>query len=208
VRGSARTPATRSALLQLRRELAQVDRAAGLLRRKREALVGELFRSARPALDLRERIARQAALAYDALLEALALHGSSGLTALGLPEQRIEVELRPGIVWGVPVTEVVSVKPVRRSLAARGTAPSLTHIEGVEAADHFEELLALLLQTATAEERLRRLGAALARATRQMRVLEERLAPTIAERIARVREHLDQEEREMRVRLGIFAGRR
>lgn len=208
MRDSARVPATRVALLQLRRQLARVERAAALVRRKREALVAELFRSARPALDLRERVARQATLAYDALLDALALHGSSGVAALGMPARIVEVELRPTTIWGVPLTEVQRSTPIRRTLAARGTAPPLTKSEGVEAADRFEELLELLLETATAEERLRRLGDALARATRQMRILEERLAPSIAQHIAQLRNRLDQEERETQLRLGSIARKR
>ena len=37
-------PATRQRLLEMRRRVGQVDHGIGLLRRKREAIVGELFR--------------------------------------------------------------------------------------------------------------------------------------------------------------------
>jgi vacuolar-type H+-ATPase subunit D/Vma8 len=49
-----RTPATRHALLRVGRRLERVRSAAELLRRKRSALVNELFLTARPVLDARE----------------------------------------------------------------------------------------------------------------------------------------------------------
>ena len=52
----ARPPSTRQNLLALERRLARVGKGTVLLRRKREALVAELFRLARPAVAARASI--------------------------------------------------------------------------------------------------------------------------------------------------------
>ena len=74
---------TRSNLQLLRRRLGRVTRGAALLRHKREVLVVELFKVARPALAARERIGADAKLAWEALFVALAEHGEDGLRPLG-----------------------------------------------------------------------------------------------------------------------------
>ncbi len=56
-----------------------MGKAVELVRRKREALVGELFKLARPAADARAQIAVGTRRAYAALLGALAAHGLAGL---------------------------------------------------------------------------------------------------------------------------------
>ena len=54
----SRAAATRQTLLALRARRSRVERGAALLRRRREALVTELFRLARPAVAARDAIAR------------------------------------------------------------------------------------------------------------------------------------------------------
>ena len=75
---TASSAPTRAELLRSRRLLARVGKGASLLRRKREALVHELFPLARPATEARRAIADAATDAYQAELEALDLHGERG----------------------------------------------------------------------------------------------------------------------------------
>lgn len=199
-----RLAATRLDLLRARRELQRVRHGAALVRRKREALVAELFRAARPALDLRERIARAATEAAHALLDALAEHGRTGLAAMARPGREVTVELRPSMVWGIAVSEVERREPLSRTVWARGTAPALTGPAAAEAAGRYEEVADLLIEAAPREQRVRRLGDAVHRATRQMRTLEQRVAPGLERQISRVRRQLDEREREDRSRLKRF----
>lgn len=202
-------PATRLELLRSRVRLARLARGAELLRRKREALVAELFRLARPASDARVRIERAAREAYQALVPALSDHGAAGLRVLGWPERDYPVELAPGMVWGVPASRIVSRPPVPRTLGARGTAPAAIGGSAIRAAERFEHLTEELLDAAPREMLLRRIGEALARTSRQVNTLERRLAPRLARDIARVRQVLDEREREERVRLdGLLRRRR
>jgi H(+)-transporting ATP synthase subunit D len=196
-----RTPATRVAMLRARRELARVRHGASLIRRKREALVVELFRVARPAVDLRTRIAASATAAGEALLDALAVHGATGLAAMAWPDRQIEVDVHPAQVWGIPVSDVTGKPTMVRSLDARGTAPAMTGPAAATAASRYEELADLLIDAAPREQRVRRLGDAVSRTTRQMRVLDQRVAPALVRRIALVRRRLDEQEREERIRL-------
>jgi len=199
-----RLPATRLDLLRARRELRRVRHGAALVRRKREALVAELFRAARPALDLRDRITRATTDAARTLLEALAEHGRSGLAAMAHPARAVEVSLKPAVVWGIPVSDVVDRDPVSRSLDARGTVPAMTGPAAARAAACFERLTDLLVEAAPREQRVRRLGDAVARTSRQMRTLEQRVAPRLEGQITKVRRQLEEREREDRIRLKRF----
>lgn len=199
-----RLAATRLELLRARRELRRVQHGAALVRRKREALVAELFRAARPALDLRDRITTASTEAAKALIDALAEHGNSGLAAMANPAREVALELTPAVVWGIPVSDVVNREPVSRSLDARGTAPAITGPAAARAASRFERLTDLLVEAAPREQRVRRLGDAVSRTTRQMRTLEQRVAPRLERQIAQVRRQLEEREREDRIRLKRF----
>jgi vacuolar-type H+-ATPase subunit D/Vma8 len=94
-----------------------------------------------------------------------------------------------------------------RTLDARGTAPALTGPAAATAAERFERLADLLIEAAPREQRVRRLGQAVAQASRMMRTLEQRVAPELERRIVTVRRQLDEREREDRIRLRHLASR-
>ena len=192
---------TRMNLLRATRRLARVDTGAALLRRKREALVTELFRLARPAADTRAEIARHSARAWPALVGALATHGAGPLRALGWPSRDITVEIEAGSVWGIVVSRVTRRPAVARTLAARGFAPQMTGLGAVRAAEEFERLVDLLLEAAPREALIRRLGDALAQTSRQVNSLERHVAPALRAQMSAVRESLEEREREERLRL-------
>ncbi|HET7296438.1 MAG TPA: V-type ATP synthase subunit D [Gemmatimonadales bacterium] len=196
---------TRLNLVRAVRRLERLSRGAAVLRRKREALVTELFRLARPAADAREQIAAAAQRAYPLLGSALALQGQAGVRATGWPGRDLAVEVSAGSVWGVVVSRIESRPAIARTLGARGTAPAGTGPAAVQAATEFEKLAELLLDAAPREMLLRRLGQALAQTSRQVHSLEHRLSPRLQGDIARVRQVLDEREREERLRLQTLA---
>lgn len=199
--GGARPAATRQNLLALERRLEHVGKGTGLLRRKREALVAELFQLARPAVAARASIAAAGARAYPALLAALAGEGLDGLVAVGRPGRDLQVEIRAGQVWGIAVAEILGQPPLRRTPHARGVPPGAVAGATTEATAAFEELAELLLQAANRETLLRHLGEALARTSRQVNTLERRLQPALQADLAAIRRTLDEREREEHVRL-------
>ncbi len=198
---TARIPTTRSNLLRLRRRLTQVEHGAALLRRKRESLVAELFRLAKPAVDGRRAIDRQSAQAWAALLEALATHGGGGLTPLGWPAREITVDLTAHEVWGLKTVDMAKPPALVRGAAARGTIPGYGDATAELAAREFERLVELLLEAAPKELLMRHLGEALSRATRLVNTLEQRVAVQVGAQLASMRRTLEEREREERLRL-------
>lgn len=196
-----RLPATRQNLVQTARRLERVRKGTELLRRKREALVSELFRVARPAVHLRSAIAERAASAYPALAAALAQEGYAGLRAIGWPGRALEVETRTAQVWGVQVAEIVARPAIRRTLAARGTPAEAVGPSAASAATEVELLAELLIDAAGREALLRRLGDAVSRTSRQVNMLENRLTPALRANLAAIRRTLDEREREEHLRL-------
>jgi H(+)-transporting ATP synthase subunit D len=198
---AGRTTATRQALLSAQRRRDRVVHGMALLRRKREALVSELFRAARPAVDARAAIEKQNRVASEALLPALARLGEPGLEVAGWPTRDLSVEIRSVSVWGVPVAEIISRSPVLRSPDARALTPAGVGPDAYVAAEEFERLVETLLESAPREALLRKLGDAVARTSRQVNVLERRLAPELKTAVAAIRRTLDEREREERIRL-------
>jgi V/A-type H+-transporting ATPase subunit D len=201
MRSGSRLAPTRINLLLARRRLAQVQRGATLLHRKREALVRELFRLARPAADIRRQIGAEFVEAYGSLLAALAVHGRAGLRAVAWPAREVTVRLEPAAVWGVNVSDIVERSPIRRMLDARGVAPASVGPTTSDAASRFEALSELLLDAAAAEQRIRRIGDAVSQLTRHLRTLEQRVAPQLEGEIDAVQATLQEREREEYLRL-------
>lgn len=188
-------------LVRARRELARVNRGIGLTRRKREALVAELFRLARPAVDVRLRIAGLMNLAGESLAAALAIHGAADLDAMSWSLDPPTVELRPAQVWGLAVSDVVRRSPAVRTFDARGLAPASTGPAAAAAAARFEALVDLLIDAAPREQRVRRLSEAVADTTRRLLTLEHQVAPRLQMQVATVRQQLEEREREEHLRL-------
>jgi len=192
---------TRSNLIRHRRRLERVRKGIDLLTRKRQALVADLFRVARPAIEARSRVDASAARAYPALLGAAAMHGAAGIDAMGWPARQVEVELTLTESWGVASGAVQRLTPVRRTVEGRGQAPPLAGPAASVAAGAFEEMVELLLDAASTELLLRRLAEALRRTSRQVNTLENRVAPGLSTEIHRVRSLLEEREREDHTRL-------
>lgn len=199
---------TRAELLRARRLLERVRQGATLLRRKREALVRTLVPLARPVAEERRAIADTAAAAYAAELDAIALHGEGTVAATGWPARTVEVDLDVARLWGVVVPTLGEPPHLDRDLAARATAPALTGTALFEAANRFEALATRLVSAAAREAHVRALGGALARTSRQLHTLEQRVAPDLAARIAEVGRALAERDREDQTRLRKLRDRR
>jgi len=194
-------PPTRSGLVRARAQLGRVQKGRELLNRKREALIRELFKSARPALTARQKVEERAHAAYRALLQALAARGQASLETYAWPEREIAVELEHEQIWGIAVPSVVSHSPIQRTLTARGTAASSVGPAAAQSAEEFERLVELVLEALPKEQRVRRLGDALAKATRQVNTLQLRVEPTLTAELNALRRMLEERERDERSRL-------
>ncbi|TMQ16173.1 MAG: hypothetical protein E6J91_12245 [Deltaproteobacteria bacterium] len=117
------------------------------------------------------------------------------------PGGRGPVDLDLERVWGISVPTLRALPAVERGLAARATAPGPTGPALFEAANQFEALIAQLVEAVAREARVRALGDALARASRQLHTLEQRIAPELAAQIAATTRALDERDREDQSRL-------
>ena len=198
---AARLVATRSTLLRARTQLDRVRRGADAVSRKRQALVGHLFRIARPAIDARTEIAQRVNEAAGALFDALAVNGLDALRSVGLPPRELTVDVTPAQIWGVPVADVQAVEKVRRTLEARGITAASAGRELTAAADAYERLADVLIAAAPRELRVARLADAVASTSRQLRLLRERVEPRLVSQIAAVAHTLEEREREEHLRL-------
>jgi vacuolar-type H+-ATPase subunit D/Vma8 len=201
-------PATRSSLLRSVRRLGQVHRGAALLRRKRQSLVEELFARAKNAVASRETIDTQARHAWHLVWRALCATGSHGLRPLGWPMREIDVEMTPVDHWGIRTVEIRNRPALVRSLAARGIVLGPGDAVSHEAARQFEALIEQLLDAAAQEHAMRRLGQALARTTRLVNTLEQRVAVRLGADVAAIRRTLSEREREEQVRTKRLIARR
>lgn len=198
--GRERTPPTRHALLRVRHRATRVSTAIDLLTRKCQALVNELFRTARPVLAAREAIEWQSAVAFASLLRAEADRGNVFLKAISLPLRELEVELRRTDEWGLPGAEIVAHDPIRRAARERGMPVGASGPAALATAEAFEELTVLLLDAVSRELLIRRLARALAETSRRVNLLERRVMPQLAEDIARIESTLEEREREEQLR--------
>jgi H(+)-transporting ATP synthase subunit D len=203
-----RTAATRSGLVRARRRLDQVQKGAALLKRKRESLVEELFARAKPAVSTREAIERQARRAWHSTWAALAQGGGDALLALGWPTRPVMVDLESLELWGLRAVALNRPPKVVRSLAARGVLPGAHDAASQDAAGDFEVLLEQLLEAAPQEHVMRRLGQALARTTRLVNTLEQRVSVQLRRDLSSIRRTLEEREREEHVRLKLLMARR
>ena len=206
--GTQGMAATRMNLLRSQKRLLRVEKGIDLLRRKREALVTELFSLARPAVDARALIGNLAAGAYPLLYRALAQQGYVECQAIGWPSRDLAVEIRTGHVWGIAVADITSRPPLARTLGARGTPPTSVSVATAEAAKQFEVFTDLLLDAAPREMLIRRLGEALAQTSRQVNSLDRRVAPELRSQMATMRRTLEEREREEHLRLKHLLKRR
>ena len=205
---AARIAATRSSLLRYTRRLAQVRRGAAMLKRKRQSLVAELFARARTAVSSREAIDAQARRAWSLVWLALSSSGSHGVRPLGWPTREIDVELREMDLWGIRAAALIDRPTITRSLAARGVLPGSGEASSHEAAREFETLMEQVLDAAPREHAMRRLGHALARTTRLVNTLEQRVALTLVADLAETQRTLSEREREEHLRIKRLIARR
>jgi vacuolar-type H+-ATPase subunit D/Vma8 len=178
------------------------------LKRKRQSLVEEMFARAQTAVTSRQAIEAQARRAWRSMWLALSTNGSSGLAPLGWPARELDVELKTVELWGIRAVELANRPRLVRSLAARGVRPGPGDASAHEAAREFELLLEQILAAAPQEDAMRRLGAALARTTRLVNTLEQRVAVRLTADLSGIRRTLSEREREEHLRIKRLISRR
>ncbi len=201
-------PTTRMALLDARARLATARQGARLLRGKREVLAAELFSMLREVLAGRDRLDEALRDARRALVLARAIEGDARLESLAEGAGRqVPIAIEERRVWGVPVHRVRAPR-LARAAEARGAPPASWGLPACDAARKHEEALDVLLEIASRELHLARLGEEIQQTSRRVNALEQLVAPRLASESRRITRALEERAREEAVRLKQFKRKR
>jgi len=192
---------TRMNLLTKKAQIGLAKQGVDLLKKKRDALVKEFFGIVSQLLDSRDRLDELSHAAYRSLVLAKAIDGEFALRSAAAATQRhIYIEMTEKSVWGVKVPEVKKVD-VRRPLLARGYSIIGTSSRVDTVAEYFEQILNLILEIASVEVHLKRLGAEIKKTTRRVNALEQNLIPTLSTQVRYIKNTLEERAREDTFRL-------
>jgi len=180
---------TRSNLLQRRDQVKLAIRGADLLKRKRDALVGEFFALVKSSLEARRELSRASRDAYFALFLANAWDGPEAVGSLALAQhQGLEIPLKMENIFGVKVPQV---QPPSFD-AALPFSPVGAGTSTLEAARQFRKLVEAIVKVAATETRLRKIGEEIKKTNRRVNALEQLVIPGINYEIRHIRSVLDQ----------------
>lgn len=196
---------TRTNLLLFKARLQAVTNCTVILKGRRQALIKEFLKITRPLMQSREEVAQAYARALDALQVGMAREGDPAVRALAVASRRsLAVEVAEGNLLGLRYRDLVRHESVARTFDERpyDMLSSSTWLD--EAIDAFEGIVEEMLALASFEGKFRRLAEELVRLTRRIRILEERVAPSLKSEIRSMAQYLSEREREGYFRLKRF----
>jgi len=196
---------TRTNLLLLKEKTHSVNNSVGILKARRQALIREFLATSVPFLKSREDIRKSYGKAIGELKLSMGQEGKGTIESLALVTKKdLAVEMAERSIWGLRYRDVVMHEsPVRtpdeRNYDYRSTSP---HLE--ESIFLFEKIVESMIEIATYESKLKRLGEEIVKSTRRIRVLEERLLPELTRQIKVISQYIGERERETYYRLKRF----
>lgn len=180
---------TRSNLLQRRDQLKLANRGADLLKRKRDALIGEFFSLVQESLKARRALNASSREAYFSLFLAKAWDGPEAVESLSLAgDKRLDLDLKVQNLFGVKVPQVQPPEFDTKLPFSPVGAGART----LDAASQFRALTAALIQVAATETRLRLVGEEIKKTSRRVNALEQIVIPGVQAEIRGIRSVLDQ----------------
>lgn len=181
---------TRSNLLQRRDQLKLAIRGADLLKRKRDALIGEFFALVKTSLAARKAMTKASQEAYLSLFLANAWDGPEAVKSLALAgSSQLDVEIQVENLFGVKVPQV---QPPRFEEGELPFSPVGAGGRTLDSAAQFRQLTEAIIHVAATETRLRRIGEEIKKTSRRVNALEQLVIPNIGRQIKGIRSVLDQ----------------
>jgi V/A-type H+/Na+-transporting ATPase subunit D len=180
---------TRSNLLQRRDQLRLAIRGADLLKRKRDALIGEFFGLVKVSLEARRELSKVSKEAYFSLFLAKAWDGPEAVESLSLAANtNLDLDIKVENIFGVKVPQV---QPPTFSTELP-FSPINAGASTLDAVAQFRKLVEALTRVAATETRLRRIGEEIKKTSRRVNALEQLVIPGINVQIRDIRSVLDQ----------------
>jgi len=193
---------TRTNLLLLKEKCRSVTGSVGILKARRLALIREFLAMSAPFLRSRDEVKAAYARALTEMHLSLGHEGEEFIASLeGISGRELGVEIAERSVMGLRYRDVTVPADTVRSPEERGYDYCTTtpHLE--EAIHLFEGVLAEVLEIAAFESKMKRLGDEIVRASRRIRVLEERVLPVLRRDIRGIGQYLGERDRESYYRL-------
>jgi len=190
-------PATRTSLLQLRRQLAETRQGYDLLERKREVLLHELWGLFRELRDAESRVRARFEAAYRAQLEARLTMGMERMRWAALaPPCRTLCSVRLRSVMGVPLPVVdLKVEPLPLPYSPAGVSVAFDRASRV-----WTEVGEVLGPWIEAAGSFSLVSSELAKTQRRVSALKNLVIPRYEGGISRIQAVLDEQDREGFVR--------
>jgi V/A-type H+-transporting ATPase subunit D len=199
---------TRTNLLLLKEKALSVTNSIAILKARRQALIREFLSTTLPFLRSREDIRKAFGKAIEELRLSLGHEGKDCIASItSITKRELGIEITERSIWGLKYRDVIVHETPVRSPEERGydylsTTP---HLE--ECIHRFEGIVESMLEIATFESKLKRLGDEILRITRRIRVLEERIQPDLRFQIKTISQYIGEREREAYYRLKRFKGK-
>ena len=196
--------ATRSELLELKKQIKLSTTGHRLLKMKRDSLIAEFFNILDKAKGIRSGIQDKYDRAMERLSIAKAIEGTiGGKSAAFAALENPELELTTKNIMGIVVPEIDS-RSVKKRIDERGYGIIGTSSRIDEAAEAFEDLVEDIVLAAEIETTMRRLLDEIEKTRRRVNALEFRVIPNLESQEAFIRLRLEELERENIFRLKRF----
>ena len=180
---------TRSNLLAKRGQRKLALQGVDLLKRKRDALIGEFFALVKESLAAREELSKTSKDAYFALFLAKAWDSPEAVESLALARKAgLELDLTVESIYGVKVPKIIMPELSR----ALPFSPIGAGARTLDAASQFQGVVEALIKVAATENKLRRIGEEIKKTSRRVNALEQIVVPGISEQIKFITDTLDQ----------------
>ncbi|GGL96941.1 V-type ATP synthase subunit D [Deinococcus aerophilus] len=184
---------TRSAMLASKASLKTAQSGADLLKRKRDALIGEFFALVKEALAAREELSGVSKGAYTSLFGAKAWDSPEAVESLSLAgSSDYAIDMQIENLYGVKVPKIA----IPERSQATTFSPINVGARTIQAATDFGGVMDGIVKVAATETKLRRIGEEIKKTSRRVNALEQVLIPGIQDDIRFIRSVLDQRERE------------
>jgi V/A-type H+-transporting ATPase subunit D len=192
---------TRMALLEKKAQITLAVQGVDLLKNKRDALIKEFFSLVQDVMNVMDQMDAKGKEAVVPLMYAKVFDGEEGIYSAAMAQRRDEkfTIVRKNI-WGIKIPEVER-RDVIRHATARGYALAGTSARIHSAARKYEEIVALIIEMASTQIRVKRLGDEIRKTTRRVNALEQAIIPQSRRQVRFIRQVLEEREREDLFRL-------
>ncbi|GAB4432027.1 MAG: hypothetical protein OHK0040_01760 [bacterium] len=196
---------TRTNLLLLKEKVLSVYKSIGILKARRLALIREFLDTVKPFVKSREDIRKIYGIAIAELSHSVTAEGEETIKSLTFVTAReLTLHVTEESIWGLKYKNVEIENKILRKADERGYDYNNTHSVVEDTIESFEKIINEMINMAKLEGKIKRLGLEIQKTSRKIKILEDKILPTIRKEIVSINQYLSERERESYYRLKIF----